>query len=91
MNRPKIAEPFFNAHDTPVQSERSNSFFQTKLSIGQPNDQYEQEANRVADKVVNQKSPASVVQQKEISSVQRLATSEEDEKMGTNDARMLKR
>lgn len=83
-------EPFFGAHDSPVQAIRSNSFFQTKLSIGQPNDQYEQEADRVADKVVHQESPATVVHQKEISSVQRLATSEEDEKVGTNDARMLK-
>lgn len=83
-------EPFFSGHNYPVQLGKANSFFQTKLSIGQPNDQYEQEADRVADKVVNQKSSASVVQQKEISSVQRLATSEEDEKVGTNDARMLK-
>ncbi|HEY5916820.1 MAG TPA: DUF4157 domain-containing protein [Chryseolinea sp.] len=86
----KSQHPFFSNRSYSGQSEISSPFFQTKLSIGQPNDQYEQEADRVADKVVNQKGPAAVVQQKEISSVQRLATSEEDEKVGTNDARMLK-
>lgn len=70
-------------------SGNSNSFFQTKLSVGQSNDKYEKEADRVADKVVNQNS-GPIVQQKEISSIQRLATSAEEEKLGTNDARMLK-
>src|SRR5688572_22554869 len=83
-------EPFFNSHSTPLNSTKSSSFFQTKLSIGQPNDQYEKEADRVADKVVNQKSSGPVIQKKEISNIQRLVTSKEEEKLGTNDARMLR-
>ena len=42
-NEPPAAKPFF----TP--------FIQTKLTIGQPGDQYEQEADAMADKVVQQR------------------------------------
>jgi len=65
---------------------------QTKLSIGQPGDKYEREADSLADRVVNQSAgQVPAVQQKpEISSIQRLATPKEDEKLGTNDARMAK-
>ena len=67
------------------------SFFQAKLSIGQPYDKYEKEADAVASKVVNnQHGNSSIVQQKNISSIQRLSTSMEEEKLGTNDARMRK-
>jgi Domain of unknown function (DUF4157) len=83
-------QPFFDKRSYAHQPSASRPFCQTKLSIGQPNDQYEKEADHVADKVVKQKKSGPVVQQKEISSIQRLATSEEDEKTGTNDARMLK-
>jgi hypothetical protein len=66
-----------------------SSFFQAKLSIGQPNDAYEKEADSVASAVVNhQPGNAPVIQQKKISSIQRLSTPLEEEKLGTNDERM---
>ena len=37
-------------------------FFQPKLTIGQPGDQYEQEADAMAEKVVSNQSPANVQQ-----------------------------
>lgn len=92
----KSAQPFFSkSADTPLQRKQvggipQTPFFQRKgIAIGQPNDKYEQEADAVASKVVN-KSPEGkpVVQQKEISGIQRLATSKEDEKFSTTDARM---
>jgi outer membrane protein OmpA-like peptidoglycan-associated protein/uncharacterized protein YlaI len=65
------------------------AFFQPKLSIGQPNDAYEQEADAVASAVVNHRpGNTPVIQQKKISSIQRLATPLEDEKLSTNDERM---
>jgi hypothetical protein len=82
-----------------VQKKKEAAFFQTKLNIGEPNDKYEKEADNAANAVVNNNSAKPVLQQmahpgsnvgKEISSIQRLATPLEDEKLGTNDARMLK-
>jgi hypothetical protein len=66
-----------------------HAFFQTKLSIGQPNDAYEQEADAVANKVVAA-SPGNhpVLQKKDISSIQRYATPLEEEKFATNDERI---
>ena len=65
------------------------SFFQARLSVGQPNDKYEQEADAVANSVVNhQNNNAPVIQQKKISSIQRYATPAEEEKFSTNDERM---
>ncbi len=67
----------------------NNSFFQAKLSVGQPNDKYKQEADAVANKVVDAHSAnTNVVQKKDISSVQRYATPLEDEKFATNDERI---
>ena len=84
-------QPFFTkAASHAVQQKPGASFFQTKLSIGQPNDKYEKEADTVANAVVNNQAATPVVQQKEISSIQRLSTSMEEEKLGTNDARMLR-
>src|SRR5215211_418689 len=40
------------AHDTFFAKEGRSPFFQPKLTINQPNDQYEQEADAVADKVM---------------------------------------
>ncbi len=76
-------KPFFNGKGSQVQP---------KLSVGQPGDKYEREADSVADRVVNHAGgQAPGVQQKqEISSIQRLATPVDDEKLGTNDARMAK-
>ena len=67
------------------------SFFQKKgLTVGKPDDKYEQEADAMADAVVNNAANAPPVQQKEISSIQResLATPQEDEKLGTAEQRM---
>ena len=44
-------------------------FFQTKLTIGQPNDKYEQEADAVADAVINKKEEQPTVQAKKITPV----------------------
>lgn len=82
---------FFNkAEKQGVALNNNAPFFQTKLNIGGANDQYEKEADAVAGKVVNNNSAGPVVQKKEISSIQRLATSKEEEKPGTNDQRMLR-
>jgi Domain of unknown function (DUF4157) len=70
----KAATPFFNApKGAAVQKKKEGAFFQPKLTVGQPGDIHEKEADAVASQVV-----------------QRLATSKEDEKLGTNDARMEK-
>ena len=89
-----------NKNDSAVKSRKSDhsslkggssAFFQPKLSIGQPNDAYEKEADSVANAVVNHKpGNAPVVQQKRISSIQRLATPMEEEKLSTNEDRMKK-
>ncbi len=65
-------------------------FFQTKLTIGQPGDKYEKEADSVANTVVNQSTNKPAIQQKEISSIQRatLATPPEYEKLGTAEGKM---
>ena len=73
--------------DTPVQPRRMNrlkrplqdkrvSIIQAKLSIGEPNDKYEQEADATASKVVQQINSTSQEQ-----SVQREAAMEEDEEL----------
>ncbi|WP_082422514.1 DUF4157 domain-containing protein [Aquimarina longa] len=82
--------PFFS-------KETKNPFFniakggavQTKLTVGQPGDKYEKEADSVADAVVS-KSSKPEIQNKEISSIQResLATPQEDEKLGTAEQRV---
>ena len=79
--------PFFSkkhADDTKSKA----TFFQAKLSVNKPGDKYEQEADTVANKVVNNTIAKPLVQQKQISNIQRLSTSTEDEIPGTNDARM---
>lgn len=70
-------KPFFSRESTST----DRPFFQTKLTIGQPNDHYEQEADSVADQVVNGQNQQPVVQRQEISSIQResLATPPEEE------------
>ena len=90
QNEQETPEPFFTHQQIKQEPGKNGAFFQPKLSVGPANDQYEQQADAVADKVANRNSPGPVIQQKEISSVQRLATSKEDERQGTNDARMLK-
>jgi hypothetical protein len=80
---------FGKQHDRDKQAD-NKPFFQTKLSVNEPGDKYEKEADTVANDVVNKSSPKKVAQRKKISNVQRLSTSSEDEKLGTNDARMAR-
>jgi hypothetical protein len=90
-------QPFFSkTKDTPME-QKERPFFSGKpapvvqptLAIGQPGDQYEREADSVADKVFNRTGQVPAVQQKPgISAIQRLATPKEEEKLGTNDARI---
>jgi len=86
----KQRQPFFSKASDTVQTKQENAFFQPKLTIGQPNDKYEKEADAVADSVVNKTNQQPAVQQKKISSIQRttLATPMEDEKLGTAEERM---
>lgn len=89
-------EPFFSKAVQGETAPAKTAFFQPKLAIGAPNDPFEREADAMADKVVNHQhggrqaanggQPA--VQTKEISSVQRLATPEEEKMPSTNDQRM---
>ena len=84
-------EPFFSKNDGQTTlSPPKTAFFQPKLTIGQPGDPYEREADAVADAVVNQRQGADpgAVKGVGISSVQRLATEKEDKMPATNDGRM---
>ena len=76
------SQPFFGKTvSQSVQRKPAAPFFQAKLSVNQPNDKYEREADTVANTVVNNQGSGSVVQQKEISGIQRrLATPMEEEK-----------
>ena len=58
-------KPFFKTPQTSAQP------VQAKLAIGKPDDQYEQEADRVASKVVAKSAQSPDVQQREADSVQR--------------------
>ncbi len=75
-------QPFFNVPN--------GGAVQTKLTVGQPGDKYEKEADTMADAVVNKSISKPAIQNKEISSIQResLATPVEDEKLGTAEQRM---
>jgi hypothetical protein len=46
------------ANDFGNKNKASGSFVQTKLTVGEPGDKYEQEADQVADKVMNMPEPA---------------------------------
>ncbi len=85
----KTEEPFFGAK-TGSKTGETSPFFQAKgLTIGQPGDKYEQEADAMADAVVNNRNTPAI-QEKGISSIQResLATPLEDERLGTAEQRM---
>ena len=88
----KDQQPFFNKAGKQAVQTKAEPFFQAKLTVGLPGDKYEQEADAVADKVVNGNGQQPAVQQQGISSIQRgtLATPAEDEKLGTAEARMEK-
>ena len=82
-------EPFFSPAETEPKQTKAQAFFQPKLTIGQPGDPYEQEADTVAQQVVNGPADqAPAVQRKKISGIQRMATPEEEKMPSTNDARM---
>lgn len=88
----KERTPFFNG-DAVVQKKENSSFFggsfvQKKLKVGQPGDKYEQEADQMAEKIVQQKSESESVQLKEqsniaiapaISTIQKQSNTEEPE------------
>ena len=87
----KNKKPFFSAKSDAVQTKADDAFFQTKLTIGQPNDKYEKEADAMADTVVNNSgNNNAVVQQKEADNIQRvpLSTPMDDEKLSTAEQRM---
>ena len=79
-------------HSNPVFTKQEKSAVQPKLTIGQPGDKYEQEADSVANAVVNKSSAVPAVQNKEISQIQRstLMSPVEDEKLSTAEGRMEK-
>ncbi len=82
--------PFFAKESkTPFFNVVNGGTVQTKLTVGQPGDKYEKEADHMADAVVNNSSKPAI-QNKEISSIQResLATPQEDEKLDTAEQRV---
>lgn len=80
---------FFHGASNDTGEKGSSSFFQTKLSVNQPGDVYEKEADAVAGNVVNRSNGGgSLIQQKKISGIQRLSSDKEEEKLGTNEERM---
>jgi len=71
---------FFRPTEKAVQK-KEDAFFQPKLTMGQPGDSYEREADSVADKVVSGKAAdRTAVQRKEISDVQAKPDKKEEEK-----------
>jgi peptidoglycan hydrolase-like protein with peptidoglycan-binding domain len=86
-------QPFFSqSGNALVQTKAEQPFFQSQLTIGRPGDKYEQEADAVAEQVVGGQAQTPAVQRQGISAIQRttLATPQEDEKLGTAEARMEK-
>ncbi len=92
-------QPFFTGSNQAGVQRMPQPFFQPKLTVGQPGDPYEREADAVADAVVNQQHTAKVsagggaVQRMPITpvnsgSLQRAATPEEEKMPATNDGRM---
>ena len=84
----KSEDAFFGKQHDTDKSKSGKPFFQTKLSVSSPDDKYEKEADSVANSVVSKPGTKPVLQQKKISSIQRLATPEDEEKMVTNEERM---
>lgn len=69
---------FFGKKDDTQKVSKPRSFFQTKLAVNNPGDKYEQEADSVANSVVNQSSKNQAVQQQDISAVQRAPAKEKE-------------
>lgn len=66
-------QPFFSVKSADMVQNKPGHlpFFQAKLTIGQPGDKYEQEADTVANRVVSGQDNSPQIQPKEISTVQR--------------------
>jgi hypothetical protein len=60
------------------------------ITVNEPGDSYEKEADIMARNVVSNETLSAGVSQKAPGSVQRLSTSAEEDKFSTNDARMKK-
>lgn len=80
-------KPFFSKQKQDTKG-RKGTFFQAKGKLVKPGDHFEKEADSVANKVVNQPAGKAGVQKKEITPVQRLASTPEEEKVSSNDQRM---
>ena len=76
-------KPFFSKSNSDSIQKKADKvpFFQAKLKIGNPNDKYEQEADTMANSVVNGSNSSQQIQAKEISTIQRnpLMGNEEEE------------
>ena len=81
---------YFSKKHVSERPEKSNKSVQAKPSVNEPGDNYEREADSVANSLTNQSSKQAAVQKKQAGSIQRLSTPVEDEQLGTNDARMKK-
>ena len=81
-------KPFFSEQKQNQNGKNINSFFQSKPAANKAEDTYENEADPVADTVVNQGQGNSVVQQKEKTPIQHQATLTEEEETSSNDERM---
>ncbi|MDQ6764441.1 MAG: DUF4157 domain-containing protein [Bacteroidota bacterium] len=68
-------EPFFSKQNDINKPGQRGSFFQAKLSVSEPGDKYEREADSVANAVVNKQSASPFLQQKRMDNIQRLSTS----------------
>lgn len=79
--------PFFSKQKQDTKG-RKGTFFQAKGKLVKPGDHFEKEADSVANQVVNQPAGKAGVQKKEITPVQRLASTPEEEKVSSNDERM---
>jgi len=78
--QPEKKKGFFSHRKADKKTSKAG-FFQAKLTVNEPGDMHEKEADKAAD---------AVVHRKEVNSIQRLSTPIEDEKLGTNDARIKK-
>ena len=88
-SKEEAKQPFFTKKNK-VSTKVDTPFFQPKLTVGKPNDKYEQEADQVADTVVNKSNNTPAIQQKNISSIQRYMTNAKEDESGTNTQRIEK-
>jgi peptidoglycan hydrolase-like protein with peptidoglycan-binding domain len=86
----KSKDSFFGNQHEANKARSGKSFFQAKLEVNKPGDQFEKEADAAANAVVNKSNSKPLLQQKKISGIQRLSTPTEDERLGTNESRMEK-